>query len=112
MITFNSTTDSSSFDNKLSFGSNRIALSGNLFTLITRGRLLGYVSAQIGTLNYSKSYQGSNPNFEFTDPLKTGSFDYRLGYGFQFFPSSSLGVSFEGGYGRGAYLRAGLVLWF
>jgi hypothetical protein len=105
-------TNNDIIDNKLIFNSNRIALSANLYTLVTRFGLLGYTTAQIGTVKHTKIYSGQNLDFHFTDPLTTGVFDYRLGYGFQYFPKSDLGFSIEGGYGRGAYVRAGVILWF
>jgi hypothetical protein len=97
---------------ELNFESNRLALSANLFTLITKFGLTGYTTLQAGTAWYDKSYQGPQTNFQFNDPLQNGKLDYRGGYGFQYFPVNGFGVSIEGGYGRGAYARIGAVLWF
>jgi hypothetical protein len=98
--------------NQLNFNANRLALSTNLMTLVTQFGLIGYATGQIGLVNYSKNYTGGNPAFTFNDGLKNGGPDYRLGYGFEYFPIESLGFSLEGGYGRGAYARIGAVLWF
>lgn len=98
--------------NNLNFDANRILLSANLYTLVTRYRLLGYISLQGGLTQISKRYLGNAVSFKFSDPLENKSFDYRIGYGFQYFLNSNLGLDIEGGYGGGAYLRTGVTIWF
>ncbi|MFN5846084.1 MAG: hypothetical protein ACK46O_10285 [Flavobacteriia bacterium] len=107
-VSFNTNQES----NLLNFRANRLALSANLMTLVTQYGLIGYATGQLGHVSYRKDYTGSNPTFSFTEGLKNGGPDYRIGYGFEYFPFESLGFTIEGGYGRGAYGRIGAVLWF
>lgn len=100
------------FTNQLSFTANRIAVSMNFMTLVTQFGLIGYATGQIGLVNYSRDYSGNNPNFSFGNFPDSGGPDYRIGYGFEYFPMENFGFTLEGGYGRGAYGRAGVVLSF
>lgn len=84
-------------NNQLNFKANRLALSANLMTLVTQYGLIGYATGQFGLVSYRKDYTGSNPAFSFTEGLKNGGPDYRIGYGFEFFPFESLDFTLEGG---------------
>ena len=48
-------------------------------------------------------------NQKITEPI---DFAYRVGYGFQYYLKGSWGFAIEGGYGDGAYVKAGLFWWF
>lgn len=111
-LSFNTQETTTNYSNELTYLANRFVLSANLITLITRKGLIGYVTIQSGLVNYSRVYSGTNIGFNPTDAYAGNLFDYRVGYGFQRFFKSGIGVHLEGGYGGGAYGRIGLSMWF
>lgn len=108
---YSQTIGSDNFENAFDINSNRLVLSANLYTLITRYGLYGYTTMQGGFNFVEKQYSGNNPNFHFTDRYRSMNFEYRLGYGFQYFFAYPVGISLEGGYGGGAYIRIGISVW-
>lgn len=112
--TFNSYVQSDgndSYQHAFALRSNRIVFSANLYTLITRFGLYGYTTMQGGVNLIDKTYTGNAPSFQFTDRFQASNFEYRLGYGFQYFFAYPVGISLEGGYGGGAYIRTGISVW-
>lgn len=112
--TFNSFVQSDgnkNYQHTFDLRSNRIVFSANLYTLITRFGLYGYTTMQCGVNLVDKTYSGDAYSFQFKDRFQSSNFEYRVGYGFQYFFAYPVGISFEGGYGGGAYVRTGISLW-
>ena len=90
----------------------RIALNFNHYYLF-RSRLIGYFSFQYGAerLMTQPRNESSTP-FELVEWDRNWISNYRVGTGLRLFFNGPFGVSIEGGYGGGAYLRTGLFVWF
>lgn len=87
----------------------RIMADIRLMTFVSK-RWIGYATIKGGLLQ-----QSSDTNSISMDPIpttnKVSMFDYRIGYGLQFYPDIPVGITLEGGFGGGAYARAGIVFW-
>lgn len=102
-------TDPTSENLGLNRKNHRILASANVITFV-QPRWLGYATFQGGVrLQRDRIIPASLPETQTT--IKNAFGEYRIGYGFQFYPDMPVGISLEGGYGAGAYARAGLVFW-
>ena len=93
-------------DYSRTLSSNRILGSINLMTLV-QSRWIGYATVQFG-VDLQKSFYSK---YDYASIQKKKLFDYRLGYGVQFYPNLPIGISLEAGYGGGGYIKAGLTFW-
>lgn len=90
---------------------NQVMLSMNHMTLVT-GRFIGYLTLQGGINQISDKHHIISPIDSYQTTKYPFDFAYRVGYGFQYYPMGLWGIAVEGGYGDGAYVRAGLFWWF
>ncbi len=84
-------------------------LAGLNLMLAVQPRYISYVIIQGGSkynavtlLNYSTDFNISIPKF---------SPEYRIGLGIQYYPKNLYGLSIEGGYFGGCYIKTGLFFW-
>jgi hypothetical protein len=88
----------------------RLNFSINFVTWI-RPRMMGYITAQPGCEWTKKKIESEFTQFNFTDKAWIGKFNYRVGYGFQFYIRPLLEFNLELGYGGGAFVKGGIGLW-
>lgn len=93
------------------YARNRLMLSVNHMTWV-RPKMIGYLIAQGGVQQTFLRSEILSSGGGVTKSKLPLAFDYRFGYGFQFFLNGPWGINVEGGYGGGAYGKAGLFLWF
>jgi hypothetical protein len=96
--------------NMLRFGHTRIMAGINLMTMV-QGRMIGYITLQGGYNSVRGKMISTGPNASYE--LRTGSpgFDYRAGFGLQYYLGPYIAAVAEGGYGGGAYCRTGICYW-
>lgn len=94
----------------LKFNQHRLLGSLNIFTLIQKNTI-GYLTFQAGNSFQKRSDLILTPSVQFIDPPKRNNFEYRIGYGFQFYLRSPLAITIEGGYQGGSYIKTGLSYW-
>lgn len=73
----------------------------NVITFI-RNRMIGYVTIQGGVISQKNSLVSQQQSL---------IFDYRLGYGIQYYLKNNFGFTLEGGYKGGAFVKTGIVFW-
>lgn len=98
------------FEKENSVSLNRLLFSMNFITLV-RYYSIGYFTLQGG-----KSWNNSSIKKDFMNTIgyekeKTSKFDYRIGYGMQFFIRPTVALNLEVGYGGGAFFRGGISWW-
>lgn len=89
----------------------RAMLSLNHMTLV-KGNFIGYLTLQGGVNQIIHRYSNELPLIEKQKIIEPIDFAYRVGYGFQYYLKGAWGLAIEGGYGDGAYFKAGLFWWF
>jgi hypothetical protein len=95
----------------LKFKSHRLLVNTSLYTFLTQYGLAGYLHLQ-GGVHFMNKSNSENSAFVFEDTFRSSNFDYRVGYGFQYFLSNDFSFFIEGGYGTGVYGKAGVSLSF
>ena len=90
---------------------NRIMTSVNLILLV-QGYFIGYTTMQGGYNFTSSRYKTNDPSFLLKYSHHDPRFDYRVGYGLEYYFGPYFGAVAEGGYNGGAYARTGLCYWF
>jgi len=94
-------------NNKLNITHNRLLLSANLMTFVSR-RCVGYTTAQ-GGFDFTGTKKSRNDSaFPSSELYNSNAFEYRLGYGFQYYFYKLFAFTGEIGYGGGAYFRSGV----
>lgn len=96
--------------NELIFRNNRAMLSLNMMTLV-KGRFIGYATIQGGLGFVSDKTEPEKSGSKSIKNLKSPVFSSRIGYGIQYYSKRLFGLTFEVGYGGGAYARAGVCYW-
>lgn len=96
--------------NELDFIHRRLMLSLNHMVLV-QGRFIGYITLQGGANFTSRSAVTDQPGFQFNNVYQPVNLAYRAGYGLQFYPFGPYGITVEGGFDGGAYVRAGFFCW-
>ncbi len=94
-------------EQKLSTKQQRVNLSFNFVTFI-RERAMAYIVMQPGCEFSKQSILTQN---HLSTKYNTTTFNWRLGYGFQYYFRPLIAINLEAGYGAGAYIRAGISCW-
>jgi len=97
------------YRNELRFTDHRIMASANLILLAKR-KMTGYSTLQCGALFSNRNNTGNDPDFAFKTQ-KPLALEYRAGFGLQYYLNGKFALVAEGGYGGGAYARAGFCYW-
>ena len=98
-------------DTAHSFVQHRTVLSINHMTFI-RKKSIGYLTFQGGVNNVRETIRSNSTDFQSQRMFQPATFAYRIGYGLQYYPTGGRwGIALEGGYGGGAYVRAGVFCW-
>lgn len=98
------------YTNQYDLINHRTLLSINYMTLVNRNTI-GYLTFQGGISQIKRKFSSDNTNLPNSKVLEPAKFDYRIGYGFQYYPVGPWGIAIEGGYGGGAYVKVGLFFW-
>lgn len=101
--------NSTIYHNELQFIDHRLMASANLMLLVRR-KMIGYSTLQCGALFSNRSNTGNDPDFAFKSK-NSPAFEYRAGFGLQYYLNGKFALVAEGGYGGGAYARAGFCYW-
>lgn len=89
---------------------NRLLAGVNFITLL-RPRTVGYLTLDGGTEWTNISIIGKNTTNTFEYNQDKQQFDFRIGYGLQYYFTPLTALSLNLGYGSGAYAKAGFVFW-
>ncbi|HYG52457.1 MAG TPA: hypothetical protein VD905_16210 [Flavobacteriales bacterium] len=88
----------------------RAAVSWNILTFI-EGRTVGYLALRTGTEWSKNKWETQYTQFNRQDKSWNMQFDWRVGYGLQYYLRPLIHLNLELGYGGGAFVKGGVGIW-
>ena len=97
-------------EQKMLVKSKRLLFSLSMLTLV-KPKTIGYFTLQPGWQWNKYEVKSSIDQFVHIEKFQKDKFNFRIGYGFQFYLNGPFAFTIEAGYGGGTFFRGGICWW-